>query len=73
MLPSWDKQEKCEDMVNETLYTFADHYIRLSCVNFGRPCLGSSIKGNDVFPLICNLQWTTERRNKGERERMMPA
>lgn len=57
-------------MLYETLYTFADHYLRLLCVNFGRATLGSRIeKRDDVFPLIYYLHWATEREQGGERER----
>lgn len=53
-------------MLYETLYTFADHYLRLLCVNFGRPALGFRIeKGDDVFPLIYYLHWATEREKGG--------
>lgn len=52
-------------MLYETLYTFADHYLRLLCVNFGRLALRSWIKkkkktGGDVFLLIYYLHWATE-------------
>lgn len=55
-------------MLYETLYTFADHYLRLLCVNFGRPRLfGSGAeKRDDVFPLIYYLHWATEREKGGE-------
>lgn len=57
-------------MLYETLYTFADHYLRLLCVNFGRAALGSRIeKRDDVFPLIYYLHWATEREQGGKRKK----
>lgn len=65
--PTWSKQELCEVKLYETLYTFADHYLRLLCVNFGRPILALGLKkGDDVFPLIYYLHWATEREKGGE-------
>lgn len=56
-------------MLYETLYTFADHYPRLLCVNFGRPALGSQIekkkKKDDVFSFIYYLHLATEKENGG--------
>lgn len=39
-------------MLYETLYTFADHYLRLLCVNFGRPAPGSQIEKGMMYFLL---------------------
>lgn len=54
-------------MLYETLYTFSGHYLRLLCVNFGRPRLGSEIKRDDVFPPIYCLHWATEGKMRDVR------
>lgn len=64
-------------MLHETLYTFADHYLRLLCVNFGRPALGSRIeKGMMYFLLfiICTgLLREGEKNEKKSVSSCMPA
>lgn len=51
--PKRSNWKLCEAMFYETSYTFADHYLRLLCVNFGSPVLGSQIeKGMMCFSLF---------------------
>lgn len=55
-------------MLYETLYTFADHYLRLLCVNFGKPTLGTWIeKGMMYFLLfiICTGLLRGKREEEG--------
>lgn len=59
--------EECEVTLNETLYTFTNHYLRLLRVNFGRPLhLAPKLKGGDVVPPIYYLQRATEGEARGE-------
>lgn len=55
-------------MLYETLYTFADHYLRLPRVNFGRPRLGARFeKGMMYFLLfiICTGLLRGSEKKKG--------
>jgi len=53
-------------MLYETLYTFADHYLRLLRVNFGRPAFGSRIeKGMMYFLLFIICTGLPRRKNRG--------
>lgn len=63
-------------MLYETLYTVADHYLRLLCVTFGRPALGSRIqKGMMYFLLfiICTGLLRGRGREKKKSVSGMPA
>lgn len=56
-------------MLYETLYTFADHYLRLLCVNFGRPGLGSRLEKGMMYFLLFIICTGLPRGKREERKK----